>query len=155
MSSGLWAVVSTPERTPTVGAVGMFPRPMDVRRTNVFMASLRALKETDEELFVVVASDIQYLLEMKRSAVLPQVGWGVAQSAYRELTGEVRSHIPGREAFVRLLFAMPHDESVCVLAVMGDKNSDGGAQGNEWYDVAVPMLDQAWANYVASQAAAD
>ncbi len=128
---------------------------MDVRRTNVFMASLRALKETDEELFVVVAGDIQYLLEVKRSAVLPQVGWRIAQSAYPGLTGEVRSHVPGREAFVRTLFAMPPDESVCVLAVMGDKNSDYGAQGNEWYDLAVPMLDQAWANYVASQAAAD
>lgn len=66
------------------------------------------------------------------------------QSAFPDATGEVRSHIPGRTEFVRTLFAMPADESVCLFAVMGDKNTDDGKQGNDWYDGAVPLLDEVW-----------
>ncbi len=39
---------------------------------------------------------------------------------------------------------MPPDESVCVLAVIGDKHTEGGSQGNDWYNVAVLMLDEVW-----------
>lgn len=110
----------------------------------MFDDSLVALRAADPELFEVVAADLQYLLERKREAELPQVRWGIAQSDFTDLTGEVRSHIPSHQEFVRTLFVMPPDEWICVLAVMGDKNTAGGAQGNDWYDSAVPILDEVW-----------
>jgi hypothetical protein len=110
----------------------------------MFQDSLELLRASDPELFVVVAADIQYLLTLKRRAELPQVRWGLAQSAFAALTGEVRSHIPGRPEFVRTLFVMPPDESVCVFVVLGDKNAPGGAGANEWYDGAVPLVDEVW-----------
>lgn len=70
--------------------------------------------------------------------------WRLAQSKYPDDTGEVRSHIPGRPEFVRTLFAMPPDESVCVFALMGDKNTEEGLQGDDWNDGAVPLLDEVW-----------
>lgn len=117
---------------------------MRVIRTRLFDDSVKQLRAADPELFEVVAADIGYLLRVKRAAELPQVRWRIAQSAFPDVTGEVRSHIPGHPEFVRTLFAMADDESICVLAVMGDKNTSEGAQGGEWYDRAVPLLDQAW-----------
>ncbi len=65
--------------------------------------------------------------------------------------GEVRSHIPGEPAFVRTLFVMPDDETLCALLVMGDKNTADGAQGNAWYDRAVPIADEIWRAIVAAE----
>lgn len=57
--------------------------------------------------------------------------------------GEVRTHIPGHIAFVRTIFALPSDESVCAFLLLGDKNSQtaGAATGNDWYDEAIPLAD--------------
>ncbi len=110
----------------------------------MFDDALRKLRDDDASLFEVVAADLQYLLTLKRRAELPQVRWGIAQSAFPNATGEVRSHITGRPEFVRTLFGMPSDESICVFAVLGDKNTPEGAQGNDWYDSAVPVLDEVW-----------
>lgn len=110
----------------------------------MFQDSLVQLRATDVELFEVVAADLEYLLRLKRAAELPQVRWRIAQSAFPDVTGEVRSHITGLGEFVRTLFVMPEDESICVLALMGDKNATEGAQGNDWYNVAVPLLDEVW-----------
>jgi hypothetical protein len=52
--------------------------------------------------------------------------------------------MPGRREFIRTLFAMSADQTICIFAVMGDKNAPDGAQGNDWYDVAVPILDAVW-----------
>lgn len=117
---------------------------MRLVRTRMFRDSLAVLRATDAEMFEVVAADLQYLLELKREAELPQVRWGIVQSSFPQLTGEIRSHILGSPAFIRTLFVMPEDESICVFAVMGDKNAPDGAQGNDWYDVAVPILDAVW-----------
>jgi len=117
---------------------------MRVVRTRLFDDSVKQLRVADPELFEIVAADVGYLLRVKRAAELPQVRWRIAQSAFPDVTGEVRSHIAGRQEFVRTLFAMPQDESICVLAVMGDKNTATGAQGGDWYDHAVPLLDEAW-----------
>ena len=117
---------------------------MRLVRTRMFSDSLTAPRQADSDLFEVVAADLQYLLRVKRGAELPQVLWGLAQSAFRDVTGEVRSHVPGRPEFVRVLFAMPEDESVCVFAVMGDKNTREGARGNDWYNEAIPILDAVW-----------
>jgi len=106
--------------------------------------SLEQLRASDSELFEVVASDLMYLLRLKREAQLPQVRWGIAQSSFPSLTGEVRSHVAGRPEFIRTLFVMPRDESVCVFAVMADKNVAGGLKGDDWYDGAVPLLDDVW-----------
>lgn len=46
--------------------------------------------------------------------------------------------------FVRILFVMPPDESICVFALIGDKNTDDGSQSNDWYDNAVSILDEVW-----------
>jgi hypothetical protein len=113
-------------------------------RTRVFQDSLERLRATDAELFEVVAADIEYLIRAKRGAELPQVRWGIAQSEFVDVTGEIRSHIPGRPEFVRTLFVMPDDESICAFAVMGDKNTVEGRQGDDWYDEAVPLLDEMW-----------
>ncbi len=121
---------------------------MRLVRTRMFQDSLAVLRATDAEMFEVVAADIQYLLELKRDAELPQVRWGIVQSSFSPLTGEVRSHIVGRPAFIRTLFVMPEDESICVFAVMGDKNAPDGTQGNDWYDVAVPILDAVWQSVI-------
>lgn len=122
---------------------------MRIVRTRMFQDSLERLKDADPKLFEVVAVDVRYLLRMKRAAVMPQVRFGIAQSAYPDDTGEVRSHIPGHQEFVRTLFAMPADESVCLFAVLGDKNAPDDAHGNDWYDVAVPLLDEAWQRLLA------
>jgi len=121
---------------------------MRLVRTRMFQDSLEVLRAADAEMFEVVAADIQYLLELKRKAELPQVLWGIAQSDFPQLTGEVRSHILGRPAFIRTLFVMPEDESICVFAVMGDKNAPDGTQGNDWYDAAVPILDAVWRSVI-------
>jgi len=118
----------------------------------MFQDSLEQLRATDPELFEVVAGDLQYLLTLQREAELPQVLWRIAQSDFPDATGEVRSHIPGRPEFVRTLFAMPEDASVCVFAVVGDKNTPDGPQGNDWYDGAVPLLDEVWRRVLAEQA---
>ena len=121
-------------------------------RTRMFDNSLEQLRASDADLFVVVAADIEYLLRLKRKAELPQVRFGIAQSDFPDVTGEVRSHIAGRPEFVRILFAMPDDESICVFAVMGDKNSPEGAQGDDWYDKTVPILDEVWRRVLANPA---
>ncbi|HDH03706.1 MAG TPA: hypothetical protein ENH15_05625, partial [Actinobacteria bacterium] len=95
---------------------------MKIIRTQRFIATLKALQKGDDELFVAVAADLRYLIELKRGAQLPQVRFGLAQSEY-DVIGEVRSHITGRPEFIRVLFAMPHDESLCAFLIMGDKNS--------------------------------
>ena len=110
----------------------------------MFDDSLEQLHATDSELFETVAADIGYLLRLKRAAELPQVRWRIAQSEFPDVTGEVRSHLAGRPEFVRTLFVMPEDESICLFAVLGDKNTAEGAQGSEWYDSAVPLLDEVW-----------
>ena len=43
----------------------------------------------------------------------------------------------GEQAFVRTMFVMPDDETLCALLVLGDKNTVDGAQGNAWYHRAV------------------
>lgn len=115
----------------------------------MFQDSLEQLRATDAELFEVVAADIEYLLTLKRHAELPQVRWSIVQSEFRDVTGEVRSHIAGRTEFVRTLFVMPEDQSICVFAVMGDKNTEEGPQGEDWYDGAVPYLDEVWRRFKA------
>lgn len=120
----------------------------------MFDDGLRALRVANQELFEVVAADMQYLLTLKRKAELPQVRWGIAQSEFPDITGEVRSHIVGQQEFVRVLFVMPPDESICVFAVIGDKNTDGGSQGNDWYDNAVPILDEVWRRVLDDSGAA-
>jgi len=37
------------------------------------------------------------------------------------------------------------------LPVLGDKNTVGGAQGNAWYDQAVPIADEIWRSIVAAE----
>jgi hypothetical protein len=32
---------------------------------------------------------------------------------------------------------------------MGDKNTAAGPQGDDWYDEAVPMLDEVWRQVLA------
>ncbi len=120
-------------------------------RSQLFLDSLKALQHTDPALFEVVAADLRYLVERRRDAQLPQVRFGIAQSAFRDVMGEVRSHIPGESAFVRTLFVMPDDETLCALLVMGDKNTVDGAQGNAWYDMAVPIADEIWRAIVAAE----
>jgi hypothetical protein len=115
----------------------------------MFDDGLRALRAANHELFEVVAADIQYLLTLKHGAELPQVRWGIAQSEFTEITGEVRSHIVGEPEFVRILFVMPADESICVFALIGDKNTDRGSQGSDWYDGAVPVVDEVWRRLLA------
>ena len=115
----------------------------------MFDDGLRALRAANQELFEVVATDIEYLLTLKRGAELPQVRWGIAQSDFSDITGEIRSHIVGEPEFVRTLFVMPPDESICVFTLIGDKNTDEGSQGSDWYDSAVPILDEVWRRVLA------
>ena len=82
-------------------------------RSQLFVDGLKALQHGDAALFEVVVADLRYLLERRRHAQLPQVRFGIAQSAFRDVMGEVRSHIPGEQAFVRTLFVMPDDETLC------------------------------------------
>ena len=119
---------------------------MRIVRSNLFTTSLRQLKATDNDFFVAVAADLRYLIEKRRSAELPQVRFGLAQSRYPDLMGEVRSHIPGQPIFIRAIFAMPDDQSVCAFLLLGDKNSKapGAATGNDWYDKAIPLADALW-----------
>ena len=60
--------------------------------------------------------------------------------------GEVRSHISGQPVFIRTVFAMPEDESVCALLLLGDKNSQAprAATGNDWYGKAIPLAGSLW-----------
>jgi hypothetical protein len=124
---------------------------MRIVRSQLFLDSFRALQQGDPALFEVVAADLRYLLERRRQAQLPQVRFGIVQSTFPDVMGEVRSHIPGESAFVRTLFVMPDDETLCALLVMGDKNTPGGAQGNAWYDMAVPIADEIWRAIVAAE----
>ena len=120
-------------------------------RSQLFVDGLKALQHGDAALFEVVVADLRYLLERRRHAQLPQVRFGIAQSAFRDVMGEVRSHIPGDQAFVRTLFVMPDDETLCALLVIGDKNTVDGARGNSWYDKAVPIADEIWQVIVATE----
>jgi hypothetical protein len=124
---------------------------MRIVRSQLFLDSFRALQQADPALFEVVAADLRYLLERRRAAQLPQVRFSIVQSAFPDVMGEVRSHIPGEPAFVRTLFVMPDDETLCALLVMGDKNTLDGAQGNAWYDSAVPIADEIWRAIVAAE----
>ena len=124
---------------------------MRIVRSQLFLDSFRALQRGDPALFEVVAADVRYLLERRRESRLPQVRFGIVQSAFRDVMGEVRSHIPGESAFVRTLFVMPDDEWLCALLVMGDKNTADGAQGNAWYDRAVPIADEIWPAIAAAE----
>jgi hypothetical protein len=126
---------------------------MKIFRSQKFMGSLVALGNSDPTLFEVVAADIKYLIDRRHDALLPQVRFGIVQSAFPEVLGEVRSHIPGEQAFVRTLFAMPPDEWCCAFLVIGNKNTaaKGAATGNAWYDEAVPIADEIWRGIVASR----
>ncbi|MBI4884025.1 MAG: hypothetical protein HY826_08225 [Actinobacteria bacterium] len=124
---------------------------MRIVRSQMFLDSLKALQRTEPALFEVVAADLRYLLERRRDAQLPQVRFGIVQSAFPDVMGEVRSHIPGESAFVRTLFVMPDDETLCALLVTGDKNTVDGAQGNAWYDRAVPIADEIWRAIAAAE----
>jgi hypothetical protein len=119
---------------------------MKVFRSQLFMASFVALRTTDPTLFEVVAADIKYLIDRRHDALLPQVRFGLVQSAFSEVFGEVRSHIPGGRAFIRTLFAMPADEWCCAFLIIGDKNTqtEGGATGNAWYNEAIPVAETIW-----------
>ena len=119
---------------------------MRIVRSNLFTASLQRLRDNDNDLFVAVAANLRYLIQRRRKAELPQVRFGLAQSRYRDLMGEVRSHIPGNPAYIRTIFALPDDESVCAFLLIGDKNSLGAkaATGNDWYDKAIPLADSQW-----------
>ena len=99
----------------------------------------------------MVAAYLRYLLARGRDAQLPQVRFGIVQSAFRDVMGEVRSHIPGESAFVCTLFAMSDDEMVCAMLVMGDKNTAGGVQGNAWYRRAIPAEDEIWRAIVTTE----
>lgn len=124
---------------------------MRILRSQLFVDGLKALQHGDAALFEVVVADLRYLLERRRHAQLPQVRFGIAQSAFRDVMGEVRSHVPGDQAFVRTLFVMPDDETLCALLVIGDKNTVDGARGNAWYDKAVPIADEIWRVIVATE----
>jgi hypothetical protein len=102
---------------------------MRIIRSRLFLDSLKALQRTDPPLFEVVAADLRYLLERRRDAQLPHVRFGIVQSAFRDVMGEVRSHIPDEPAFMRTLFVMPEDQTLCALLVMGDKNTADGHRG--------------------------
>lgn len=119
---------------------------MRIIRSAMFTESLRALQRTDGELFEVVVADLRYLLARGRTAQLPQVRFGLRQSEFSETLGEVRSHVEGDERFIRILFAMPSNESCCAFLVMGDKNASAteARTGNDWYDVAIPLADAIW-----------
>lgn len=125
---------------------------MQLIRSGRFTASLQRLQQLDAELFVTVAADLQYLIKSGRDAELPQVRFGLAQSRYAKIMGEVRSHIPGRPEFVRTIFVMPEDASFCVFLLLGDKNSQSAeaATGNDWYLRAIPLADQLWEEISAS-----
>ncbi|MDZ7732650.1 MAG: hypothetical protein U5R31_05595 [Acidimicrobiia bacterium] len=56
---------------------------------------------------------------------------------------------PAPTHFVRTLFALPSDERVCAFLVLGDKNTDHGPSGNDWYDEAIPLADAMWAQILA------
>ncbi len=119
---------------------------MQIVRSSLFTTSFQQLRATDNDLFITVTADLRYLVEKRRSAELPQVRFGLAQSRYPDLMGEVRSHISGHLAFVRTIFAMPKDESVCAFLLLGDKNSQmaDATTGNYWYDQAIPRADALW-----------
>ncbi len=119
---------------------------MRIVRSNLFAASFQRLRANDNDLFIAVAADLQYLIEKRHHALLPQVRFGLTQSQYPDQMGEVRSHISGQPAFIRTIFAMPEDESVCALLLLGDKNSQAprAATGNDWYDKAIPLADSLW-----------
>jgi hypothetical protein len=121
-------------------------------RSKLFEDSFTRLRETDLDLSERAGTDIMYLVQEKHEAVLPQVRWRIAQSKFADIMGEIRTHRPGDDAFIRTLFVMPADESVCALLVMGDKNSgeENAATGNDWYDKAVPIADAIWEAIVAS-----
>ncbi len=126
---------------------------MRIIRSRRFTELLQRLRTSDRDLFIATAADLRYLIEKRRAAELPQVRFGLAQSRHRTSMGEVRTHIPGRPAFVRTIFALPPDESVCAFLLLGDKNSQtvGAATGNDWYDEAVPLADALWEAITASQ----
>jgi hypothetical protein len=126
---------------------------MKVFRSQLFIGSLVALRSSDPTLFEVVAADIKYLIARRHDALLPQVRFGIVQSAFPGVLGEVRSHISGEQAFVRTLFAMPADEWCCAFLIIGDKNTStrGTATGNAWYSEAVPIADAIWREIDASR----
>ena len=119
---------------------------MRIVRSNLFTVSLQRLRANNNDLFIAVAADLRYLIEKRRNALLPQVRFGLAQSRYSDLMGEVRSHISGQPVFIRTIFAMPVDGSVCAFLLLGDKNSQtaNAATGNDWYDKAIPLADSLW-----------
>ncbi len=119
---------------------------MELVRTAQFEKSFRLVRDTNAALFEELAANLRYLLREKRHAEMPQVRFGIRDSSYSEM-GEVRTHIPGKLPFLRTLFAMPTDESVCAFLVLGDKNSQlpTAPTGNAWYDQAIPVADKLWA----------
>lgn len=125
---------------------------MKVLRSQLFTASFVALRAGDPTMLrsSLLKSSTSSTGDTKR---LPQVRFGIAQSAFRDVLGEVRSHIPGEKAFVRTLFAMPRDEWCCAFLVIGNKNTStvGGATGNAWYDEAVPIADEIWRGILPSR----
>lgn len=122
---------------------------MQIVRSSLFTTSFLRLRVTDNNLFITVASDLRYLIEKRHSAELPQVRFGLVQSRFPDLMGEVRSHMPEHPAFGRTIFALPKDESVCLFLLLGDKNarSAGAATGNDWYDEAIPLADSLWEEF--------
>lgn len=58
----------------------------------------------------------------------------------------------GDQEFIRTIFALPVDESVCAFLVMGDKNSagEGDRTGNAWYELAIPLADMVWGRILDS-----
>ena len=119
---------------------------MRIVRSHLFTGSLQRLRANDNYLFIAVAADLRYLIEKRRSAELPQVRFGLAKSQYPALMGEVRSHLSGQSVFIRTIFAMSFDESMCAFLLLGDKNSQvpGAATGDGWYDKAIPLADSLW-----------
>lgn len=126
---------------------------MRIVRSRLFTESLEWLRASDSDLFTATAADLRYLINRRRAAELPQVRFGLAQSRHHTVMGEVRTHIPGNVAFVRTIFALPPDESVCAFLLLGDKNSRaaGAVTGNDWYDEAIPLADSLWDVISASQ----
>ena len=58
---------------------------MRIVRSQLFVDSFRALQQGDPALFEVVAADLRYLLNRRRESQLPQVRFGIVQSAFRDV----------------------------------------------------------------------
>lgn len=111
-----------------------------------FVESAKQINASNPLAWAGLVAAIEYLRRFKRSAVAPDVRWGVALSEFGADAGEIRwpdpeSQTQHSETALRGLFVAHPSDEWYVFTLLGNK-AKGLRRGNAWYPHAVAQSDR-------------